>query len=934
MTPHPPAVPDPAVPDHDLDDLDALLAGIDDAVDRARTLAGDDAVPGSALALTGDAGPDLVKTRLADRHLALVQAQEDLERRRRALRERLQREMDRIGEALEPMRRQVARLQEVVWTVNLYLGRDEQIVTLLDGEPAPAHTPISVRQMVLSMDEETAIAAEGGGMDFRDLDAFDEWITHPDHLRQVLPEPRGVVVLVPRRRGRDYGDELTSSVLNAENRRSYWLIRNGERLFRMSTDYRAVDRLVPAREEFHGFFTEQVFDHTTRTHRTEPLQPGTAAWLRAEQAADARRRHYMRAALILQGLVDRTTVFAPLPADGVSLLRPDSYDAGHVRLICDAENTLPPGRPPFYEWLAERNAALRPGMRIVGAFSSQPFRDLRDRDGGYLGEHRRLHPPRAENPPTDAIHVIEDRRDDGGLVIRYTRTEQVYARDPDTWGGDYRPPRQRASCVLYPDDRFVLPVDLVGVEEMRDYLHARTERHAYLHMLPLLRAAIAAKQAEHDAEAPFRDMLAAQLAQRHDDLDPDQAAAAVDDLVTWWKHTTVHYRPLLAEDPDARRRAVTQILAEYAARRADAAVAARHADRDARVLASLRERVPDAMYVARTRDGGYVVLAPQPRRHPGPLAAPDVYVREYTTGKTARTLTEREWVLVDPARTARWTPLWTSPRWDGWNPRARRADHLTDPEIDTLVQALLDHGAHHRTTRWHDGVPHDQPTGTPAALTCVVDRDRRPRLRLYLAPHDTDPIPDRLLTGTMPRPTARHVDLRWRRGVGNTVVHEADDGSWTTSWEGLHAEDPHATREPWRDEPVLWTDPAVVDAMWRDALAVRGAQRRASELNRTARAARDTVAAAWEARAEQAAYQRFLDDYRRPELWHGHRRTLTGLRFPHHDHAGLDRLIRRLVEDGHDLDGHTVASALAALGEDVTVPADVLDLPLTPKEKS
>ncbi|HSH83395.1 MAG TPA: hypothetical protein VLA19_33090, partial [Herpetosiphonaceae bacterium] len=55
---------------------------------------------------------------------------------------------------LVPLQELVGQIEEALWTVNLYLGRDEAIVRLRDGEPAPASTPISLRQLVLAMDEE------------------------------------------------------------------------------------------------------------------------------------------------------------------------------------------------------------------------------------------------------------------------------------------------------------------------------------------------------------------------------------------------------------------------------------------------------------------------------------------------------------------------------------------------------------------------------------------------------------------------------------------------------------------------------------------------------------------------------------------------------------------------------------------------------------
>lgn len=45
-----------------------------------------------------------------------------------------------------PLRQRLEQMQEVMWTVDLYLGRDESLRLLRDGQPAPADTPITIRQ--------------------------------------------------------------------------------------------------------------------------------------------------------------------------------------------------------------------------------------------------------------------------------------------------------------------------------------------------------------------------------------------------------------------------------------------------------------------------------------------------------------------------------------------------------------------------------------------------------------------------------------------------------------------------------------------------------------------------------------------------------------------------------------------------------------------
>ncbi len=134
--------------------------------------------------------------------------------------------------------------------------------------------------MVLAMDEESAVNAEGNGIDFRSVDAFDEWVTcDPAHLQQVLPEERGVVAIMARRSEIDYKDPWANKEYNKRNRHTYFLIRNGGALYRMDTNFEVGYRLVPARNEFTSMFLDR--------HTGQPLVPGTDKWLAAEKLAGA-----------------------------------------------------------------------------------------------------------------------------------------------------------------------------------------------------------------------------------------------------------------------------------------------------------------------------------------------------------------------------------------------------------------------------------------------------------------------------------------------------------------------------------------------------------------------------------------------------------------------------------------------------------------------
>ncbi|EYR64873.1 hypothetical protein N866_03250 [Actinotalea ferrariae CF5-4] len=866
----------------------------------------------------------------------------------------LEAQLRAMAAELEPLQAQVRMFEEGIWTMNLYLGRDEELHTLAEGTPASAGTPIHVRQQVLAMDEESALYAEHGGMDVRDIAAFDQWITaDPAHLDQVLPEQRGVVAIIPRRQGREYKDPWLQSAMDQANTETWWLIRNGQNVYRMLTDFNVGRRLVPARNEFTAMFVDP--------YTKAPLQPGTDAWLKAEKAAGARERHYMRIALILQGLIDRTAVFHPLPVAGLSLLSPEHYDAGHVVLIADDEHTLTTGRKPFYQWLAEKNRQLTPGMRVIITTRHQDWPKA-SRDRWSYGQHERLHPNGVENPPTGEVHTITRRGDaPGSLVFTYARTVETWARD-ERGRHELRVPKTKASCTIYPDDRFVLPVDLVTVEEMREYLAARTERHAYADLFPVLNAAIAFKEAEAAAEAPFRAFLAGQVAQA-EDIDLAAAEAAVVPLVDWWKLGNRWHRPLNG-DPTAEAKAAKAILAE----RARVARAAGNAGRDGQVVAAVRAAHPDVLLVARKKDGTYVALTPTPRRwvrptdkarnHYGDQVAPlDVWVNRHEYTATGRAKTTTEWVIPAPSTVSRWIPLFEAERWASWNRRAVAADHLTDAEIADAAEELA---SVHTPDGWVAVAVTYQESATRHS-----DRDG---FSVYAyRPGFTPAEPERAVTGERESAPVGYFTAEWKRERDGSIALEVSGTRSMLSSRRWSTDKPYSDRgagehfakrddgqltPPWGSDRAAWyvvrLDEDAYDAAHAQALAERSVAVKVEALTTTTRELARSLAEQWVERATAEAKARFVEDYLDDSLWEDHAKGVT-IRCPwwgspRDGYAGVDGALHyltgRLVESGRHPFGLTVAQAVAALGEpvldrpdhgwssgrEVTLPEDVLTL--------
>jgi hypothetical protein len=870
-------------------DVERLSAEIAEVVERQQ--------PGNALMPVGGSALDAtsMKQSLAETRALVMRKREELESATKRMRAELDAQMSAARAMLAPVEKFVARLTEAIETVNLYLGRDEEIVTLRDGEPAPEGTPIVCRSMVLAMDEETAIDPEGGGIDASRIEEFDEWLMDSEaNLNQVLPEQRGVVVIVPSTRARDYGDPWVTRRMNEANRHSYWLIRNGERVFRMDTNFNVGYRLVPARDEFTGLFYRDEYEFGTGKRKRVPVEPGSYDWQRAEEAQGARERHYMKVALILQGLIDRTTVFHPLPSPTVSLLKQESYEAGHVRLVDEEEFALTTGRQPFEEWLREHNAELRPGMRVMGAFNTDGFRQYRyERSNG----HERITPSGAAYPKSRRIYTIEERASDGGLVFRYKREGDVVYSD---WRSAGHEPKRRATCVVYATDDFILPLDLVTEDEMLDYLQARTERKHYVAMFPLLKAAIAVKREEAEAEAPFRQMLAGRLMSAYD-LDEAEALEAVDDLVRWWKFTNKHHRPLVG-DGEHEAKAVRMIEDEFGSRRKAAATD------DPEIVARLKA-LPGVMLVGRQRDGSYIALAPEHRLLDESEFARNVYAQEWVTRPRGKT-TERRWVLVSGTRAARWRILFSDERWKRWNRVATAAEHLSDPEAYEAAQQAIE-----RVEANMPAIPADGPRRGRKAkhgvITRVTYKQRSKVITVHVWPNDRlryrDGWGDR---SEVPSLVSYEATLTWRRGPGGSVVVEGEpylsEHTWSTPWRGT---DTWTSRWDNERSAIIYRDDSAEDAIAKAQQEWRAAHD-AAEVKRQRRGElAGSVIQAWNDAERAEAYRRFVEDYADPELWEGHLKTLR-LGMAHNMQQAISKFVDVLLDDGQEIVGRTVGDLL------------------------
>ncbi len=269
----------------------------------------------------------------------------------------------------ERMEKAVETVKDRLFALEMYAGLCETAKVIRKGEPAPIDTPVTIRQMLRYMDEETLIDYDKGGMNFEKLADFDAWVAKDENLNRMAPEPRCVVAFKVRRFNKDYGPCSTLgqafriAEMHAKDAMTYLLLRNGTTVWRLQTDTDFAPRLLPLREQFEKpLVVEEGWNHKTSEREYRNVTPDDFDYDKVMGERKATMLKYNTIMFLLQGLLDRSQVFAPHPPIA---LGDEASLAENVRLVYDEEDGLPSANPPSWEeYKAAANAKVEKGSVV------------------------------------------------------------------------------------------------------------------------------------------------------------------------------------------------------------------------------------------------------------------------------------------------------------------------------------------------------------------------------------------------------------------------------------------------------------------------------------------------------------------------------------------------------------------------------------------
>jgi hypothetical protein len=599
-------------------------------------------------------------------------------------------------------------LQEGIYSLNLYLGSEEGVVCLRKGKPAEETEPIVIRRKLLFMDEEVAAtlslkAIEAGGLGWENLSDFDAWVADPKHTDQILPELRGVVALRVRRESKNYSENVfENAAMNKQNFMTYLLIRNGERLYRIWTNFTVDGCLFQTEQDFQA--AEKTLQEAVERYN-RPLRSGEWESDREEVVARARAAikdlttKGLRVRLILQGLIERTKVFDPLAAPTIRALQ----DMELFRLLDDDGLVLSDGRPSFLEWIQSVNSNMRVGARVAGNLThGDHVRGM----GRYVCEEAK--------PDPDGIYVLE-KPCKGGYAFFYTSKEKIYKR----YEG-YVDRQKRASYFVSPEDTDVLCIDFATPEDIDYYINNRRARQDYLNVIPTLKHASAALKAERAAEAPFREFLEQHLLKTLAGFDgnpgsSDPAIAKIirdqlPKIIQDWKHANKMHRSLsLATYQDAASKEKAEALAFRAITRSvEVAVKAQKSGEDPVFVAEvIRQGILYAGFDPIRNE--YVFLVKHTRAH-GDIDPVMVTLRRMSPGGKLK----KEMLSTVPADVKGWRKIHAAPEFETYPVAPPRSLLVTDATREKMVAAALNLRIEHSTYSTH--YSYENKKGIPKKL--------------------------------------------------------------------------------------------------------------------------------------------------------------------------------------------------------------------------
>jgi hypothetical protein len=430
------------------------------------------------------------------------------------------------------LKEQTKRIEDRIFTVELYAGLVESLVQVCEGAPASNDTKLHLHQRRHYMDEECLLDYKAGGMEFKDLKAFDRWLGKKKNFNRILPFPRSLVAFRVRRDQKEHTFTSLYSFIrfllkDDLDKKTFLYLRNGEQLWRLETGIDFGKRLFPDKalsttlgtgelwfKEFAGRVDEIISDAAhqglleDQKQAKKEYKAELAAWNKlSKQEQDGRCKPYYyephdrwekltpdsvyyddacrkiaaeamqhnRVAVVLQGILDRSPALHPHPP--WQLWTPEGF-TNALELHYDQTRALTSGAAPDFEaYRAKLNASIRRGSTTVGQDDAWERAMAEKYNEEHKWSDKQYHTPHGNPGPGLVATVTKLSHDKKRATFEWLRERRSYQR----WGnrGDIK---TRFTCAVSD----LLNVDAYQPGDFLQFYSDPRTRAQYLKWAPLL----------------------------------------------------------------------------------------------------------------------------------------------------------------------------------------------------------------------------------------------------------------------------------------------------------------------------------------------------------------------------------------------------------------------------------------------------------------
>lgn len=402
----------------------------------------------------------------------------------------LKKQQAELEKQVELLKEWMKSKYKVIEAIELYLGTKEEIVALIDNKERADELPLHVYQQKLYMDEEYGIinlalnrVEEAVDFDYSNIEQFDDWIVK--NYKMYMPHKKSICVFQVKRHEKDYGDIWENFSKNHYNGITYFLIRNGENLYRIFSGIHVPHSVFPTKKEQEEIYKDAYAWHDKKKTQ-EQIEKHMLPW------------KYVTA--YLQGLIDRTDILGTNLKGNVNfMLNIIPEDFCVLERNMEAENWIEDKSKPLWrDYLKSVNDKTEKGDIICIVNMDRPSYGSKESEWYWLSSHGFPYGRNNVTPPsTSCFYKVEDicNGDEGKFKTRdsvfrhekyfkilYWESDEVYTYY------SYHDRKKRTGIWLSEDE--ILNLSKIDEKEIEFYLTDRRYREDYLISIPGMKVAL------------------------------------------------------------------------------------------------------------------------------------------------------------------------------------------------------------------------------------------------------------------------------------------------------------------------------------------------------------------------------------------------------------------------------------------------------------